>query len=308
MKNEKSNEVGVVVVPQVTSAMQEYGVDDVLHQIKLVQEVMSKIMLPETHYGKIPGCGDKNSLFKAGAEKLCLTFRLSPSFAVDKTDLGDGHYSYDVKCLLTHIITQQVWAEGVGCCSTMESKYRYRDEQKKCPTCGALGTIIKGNKNYGGGWLCWNKKGGCGDKWVDGDRVIEDQKLGKCENPNIADVWNTVLKIAKKRAHVDATINATACSDIFTQDLEDINANINATPASVKTVNESVLFSHECVTTTVTELINESQIMALESEITTRGIVRERFLKAIKVDKLEDIRDDQYKYVLSMARTKPVIK
>ena len=30
------NETSVVVVPQVTSAIQEYGVEDVLHQIKLV--------------------------------------------------------------------------------------------------------------------------------------------------------------------------------------------------------------------------------------------------------------------------------
>lgn len=42
------------------------------------------------------------------------------------------------------------------------------------------------------------------------------------ENPDIADTYNTVLKMAKKRAHVDAMITATAASDIFTQDVEDI--------------------------------------------------------------------------------------
>lgn len=39
------------------------------------------------------------------------------------------------------------------------------------------------------------------------------------ENDNIADVYNTVLKMAKKRAHVDATLTVTGAADIFTQDL-----------------------------------------------------------------------------------------
>ena len=34
-------------------------------------------------------------------------------------------------------------------------------------------------------------------------------------------VMNTVLKMAKKRSHVDAILTATAASDIFTQDIED---------------------------------------------------------------------------------------
>ena len=56
----------------------------------------------------------------------------------------------------------------------------------------------------------------------EGDPSITNQKAGKVENPDIADCYNTVLKISKKRAYVDATIAATAASDIFTQDLEDL--------------------------------------------------------------------------------------
>ena len=46
------------------------------------------------------------------------------------------------------------------------------------------------------------------------------------ENPDLADVYNTVLKIAKKRAHVDASLTATAASDIFTQDMEDTSRSV----------------------------------------------------------------------------------
>lgn len=38
---------------------------------------------------------------------------------------------------------------------------------------------------------------------------------------------NTVLKIAKKRAYVDAIITGTGCSSIFTQDLEEISLQAN---------------------------------------------------------------------------------
>jgi hypothetical protein len=46
----------------------------------------------------------------------------------------------------------------------------------------------------------------------------------KIENEDIADVFNTVLKMAKKRAHVDATLTCTGASDMFTQDLIDEDA------------------------------------------------------------------------------------
>jgi len=44
---------------------------------------------------------------------------------------------------------------------------------------------------------------------------------GGQENTDIADVYNTVLKIAKKRAHIDATLTVTGAADLFTQDLID---------------------------------------------------------------------------------------
>jgi hypothetical protein len=60
-------------------------------------------------------------------------------------------------------------------------------------------------------------------------RVTGDE--GRSENPDIADLYNTVLKMAKKRAFVDATITATAASDFFTQDVEDF-ASEAGTPGS----------------------------------------------------------------------------
>lgn len=197
------------------------SVDTVKHQIQVIQQVMANAMVKDTHYGVVPGCGDKPTLLKPGVEKLSLTFRLAPTYAITKTELGNGHREYEVRCTLTHIPSGKVFGEGVGSCSTAESKYRYRKAERKCPTCSKE-TIIKGKAEYGGGWLCFAKKGGCGAKFKDDDESITSQQVGRSENPDIADSYNTVLKMAKKRAHVDAVLTATAASDIFAQDLEDL--------------------------------------------------------------------------------------
>jgi len=63
----------------------------VVNQVQLIQHVMEKVMKDGEHYGVIPGCGKKPSLLKAGAEKLSLTFRLSPSYEVNQKDLPNGH-------------------------------------------------------------------------------------------------------------------------------------------------------------------------------------------------------------------------
>ncbi|HKZ41992.1 MAG TPA: hypothetical protein VJ044_13590, partial [Candidatus Hodarchaeales archaeon] len=76
--------------------------ETVKQQIQVIQKVMREAMVAEVHFGVIPGT-NKPTLLKAGAEKLCLTFRLSPTYAVIKSDLGQGHREYEVRCTLTHI-------------------------------------------------------------------------------------------------------------------------------------------------------------------------------------------------------------
>lgn len=221
----------------VKTLVNELSTHDVLHQVGHIQELIKEVMKEGEHFGKIPGCGDKLVLLKPGAEKLNLTFRLSPTYEkIIKTDLPNGHREYEIVCTLTHIPTGQILGQGLGLCTTMESKYRYRTGERKCPKCGKA-TIIKGKQEYGGGWLCYIKKGGCGTKFADGDKSIEDQQIGKVENLNPADEFNTVLKMAKKRAHVDAILTVTAASDIFTQDIE---SELNNGKPTQKAEKESV--------------------------------------------------------------------
>ena len=82
--------------------------------------------------------------------------------------------------------------------------------------------MIKGKDEYGGGWLCWRKRDGCGAKFADGDQAIESQSVGEIDNPDLPDLWNTVVKMAEKRARVDAVLAVTGASALFTQDVEDV--------------------------------------------------------------------------------------
>ena len=220
------------------------SLEHLVNQIATIQEAMSKVMKIGVHHGTVPGCGDKPALFKAGAEKLCMIFRLVPSFERLERDLSNGHREYIITCRLTDA-RGNIAGEGLGSCSTLESKYRYRNGSRKCPKCGAE-QIRRSKEEYGGGYYCHAKAGGCGAKFDKGDPSIEQQIVGKIDNPDIADQYNTVLKMAKKRAHVDATITATAASDIFTQDIEERIADVEyveAVPAEPKAPKESYYYN-----------------------------------------------------------------
>jgi hypothetical protein len=148
--------------------------NDVTARVNLVHRIMETVMKKDTHFGTVPGCGNKMVLLKPGADVLATTFRLVPQFKVERSDLGNGHREYDVTCSM-YAHDGALLGQGVGSASTMEKKYR------------------------------WRKDGS-------GQRV---------ENEDIADMYNTVLKIAKKRAHIDATLTVTGAADLFTQDLID---------------------------------------------------------------------------------------
>ncbi|HYE91110.1 MAG TPA: hypothetical protein VEA38_08830 [Terriglobales bacterium] len=213
--------------PQSIALRHELSVEELLGQVTKIQLVMQKAMKENEHFGKIPGT-DKPTLLKAGAEKLCLVFRLAPSYAVDT--LRDGNdLTITSTCTLTHIPTGMVWGSGMGSCSTRESKYAYRNAKRVCPKCGK-DTINRSKyppreaPRMAPGWYCHTKAGGCGENFLHDSPAIVSQEIGRVENPDKADQYNTVLKMANKRSLVAAVLNVTAASDIFTQDLEDLVA------------------------------------------------------------------------------------
>lgn len=210
-------------------------VEDSIKRYKAIERFVRECMTEGIDYGKPPGfpAESKPFLYKPGAQKLSAFFGYVPRYDL-MTEIedwtGEDHateplYYYKFRCTLTK--NEERVGEGIGSCNSWEAKYRYRLSAPKCPTCG-MEAVIVGKAEYGGGFVCFKKKGGCGSKFADDDARIVDQPKGRVPNPEIPDVINTVQKQAEKRAYVEACLSATGASAFFSQD-EDV---VKPPPAS----------------------------------------------------------------------------
>lgn len=175
----------------------------VLSHAKTVQEVMRSVMKSNVHYGAIPGAGDKPTLLKSGAEVLCMTFRIADKYEV--TDLSVvGSIRYRVTCIGEHQQTGEVLGSGLGECSTDEEKYRWRKAvcKEEFEATEPHMRRVKFGRKQGGHY------------------TVEQVRTEP------ADLANTVLKMACKRAKIAMVLNVTAASDMFSQDLEDLDAEL----------------------------------------------------------------------------------
>lgn len=153
---------------------------------KALDKLIQDFLVEGVDYGTIKGT-KKPTLYKAGAENVTQAYDCQGVFEIiereaehdrvvqfkkaggnRKSDEVLGLYRYVIRCKLIHRPTGVVVAEGLGACSTMESKY------------------------------------------IDRPRDCE----------------NTVLKMAKKRSHVDAVLGGFGLSERFTQDMEDTGISV----------------------------------------------------------------------------------
>lgn len=197
-----------IVVPSQSTAIIPFDPTRAIAQAKMyadtVRVLRSDGVLKEgKDYGKIPGAGDKATLFKAGAEKLCNAFGFCPRFVlIDKvinwSPSGPLFY-FQYECQLVNIETGKVVATGIGSCNSMESKYRYR-------------------------WLWKNQLDDLGIK-PDGlvtRKTKSNQTQYRVDNDDVFSQVNTLDKMAQKRALVAATLIGANASEHFTQDIEDL--------------------------------------------------------------------------------------
>jgi hypothetical protein len=178
---------------------------DIQSQVNTIQHVMKQVMKEGVHFGIIPGT-KAPSLYKPGAEKIMATFRLSAEPEV--TDLSTpDQIRYLVKVRLTSPSGVNVGA-GIGECSSNEEKYKWRSS-----VCQEEFDDAEPARKR--------------EKWCKGKYDQRTRSPGKAYKvqqirTEPADLANTILKMAKKRALIDAVLTATAASDCFTQDVEDL--------------------------------------------------------------------------------------
>lgn len=217
------------------------SVDAVVKRVRYLQEVCRHMLVENEHYGSIAK-GMKPSLWQGGAQIVAAAFRLEVEYetAIEKhldLPIGNGlHRTFTTTARVIHIPTRMHVATGVGSCSTLESKYRFRSNKEL--------TEIPVPKSY------WNNKDAKGDyndqilvdaflaagltlasdqtitrdKSPDGKWMIATRRDGAVvENTNPADFWNTCEKMSCKRSGVMGIIWAVGGSQMFTQDVEDFD-------------------------------------------------------------------------------------
>ncbi len=120
----------------------------------------------------------KPFLFQPGAQQLCLTFRLAPRFTIESEVIELEKRPYPL------------------------ISYTFRCDLMRRDTGQYMGSGIGSANSYERKY-----------------RYRTDKKTGKqVENNDPMDGQNTLVKMAKKRAFVDASLNVTGASRLFTQD------------------------------------------------------------------------------------------
>jgi hypothetical protein len=215
--------------------------------------------------------GDKRLvLFKAGAEKIARFFGLVPDYSlVSKTehwpiDGAEAIFAFHYKCKL-YRETGEKAGEGEGECNSLEIKYRWRWVKKEDlgkygnPPVNATRSASRTELIFGidkaraGNYETTGKYGKPKAYWDEFLAAIDNgtAKKGKFKakdgrewdcyemggeecrilNPDAPDLRNTLVKMAKKRAHVDAVISTLGLSEHFTQDINDPETDDDAPPA-----------------------------------------------------------------------------
>lgn len=182
---------------------------DMKQRLSLVQTFFKEVMVRDQDYGIIPGT-DKPTLLKPGAEKLCefYGFGITVKKLEETADKQTGYYRAIVTVALVSKRTGAIVAEGVGEANTLEGRYRWRWVPEWKLPAGVDKAGLKAEERR--------------------DKSGRPYLMYKVENEDPWALWNTVLKMAKKRALIDAVLSATRSSGIFTQDVEDLQEWIDA--------------------------------------------------------------------------------
>ncbi|WP_052675917.1 hypothetical protein [Paenibacillus sp. IHBB 10380] len=177
---------------------------DMKAKYSFLQEFFREIMVKDEDFGTVPGTG-KPTLYKPGAEKLCELYGFAAHVKnkQEEREFETGFYRVEFTLQLIHRTSGVVVGEGVGECSTFESKYRYRwVSEYKVPHHLAKEDLLFEEK----------------DEWRDGQKTGNKYKQYRIPNEDMFSQWNTVLKMAYKRAYVGLTLQCTRSSGIFTQE------------------------------------------------------------------------------------------
>jgi hypothetical protein len=175
---------------------------------QLVRHAMEAVMKNGMHYGTIPGT-QKPTLFDAGATTILGMFHIALDPETEDLSVPD-EIRYRVRQVARHSPTGTLLGSAYGEASSNEEKYKWRRA-----VCKEEFDATPEDRRR----VKWGK-----GKWENGREGKAYQTQQVRTEP--ADIANTVLKMAAKRARVATTLQVTGASDVFAQDLEDLPAEV----------------------------------------------------------------------------------
>lgn len=191
----------IAVRPSWTIETFQENVDREQAMRKILQKYMADAMIKDHHYYSFKD-GDKPALTQEGAHSICSLMKafFGPP-ENEKEYHPDGHLSVTSRIQVFNTDTGALLATGDGICTTRESKYSYRWVWDNEVPAGVDVSQLKsksGTKRDGKKWTQY-----------------------QMPNQDLPDLYNTVLKMAVKRAKVAAVRQLPLVSELFVAEDDD---------------------------------------------------------------------------------------
>lgn len=151
----------------------EKSITRVKQEINLAERMVEEVLDKDLDWGIHPGT-TSYALKDPGASKLINSFNCYSDPEILYRESTKDKISFVIKTRLMHRPTNEVKATGVGSCTTTETKYQYR--------------WVPDPEFYG----------------FDREGLRVRQGKYRIPNPELEELENTILKMATKRAEVDA--------------------------------------------------------------------------------------------------------
>lgn len=180
----------------------EWSPESLAHQIEnekqmrlILKQYMQGAMIKDIHYYSFKE-GDRPALTQEGAHSLCSLMKCVIGPPTLERHFDGDHLTVSARVEIFNQNGERI-ATGDGMCSTRESKYAYRwaydNELAGTDTTGMK--FRSGQKKNGGTWTQY-----------------------QVPNQDLPDLYNTVLKMAVKRAKVAGVRQLPLVSELFTPD------------------------------------------------------------------------------------------
>jgi hypothetical protein len=175
------------------------AIQETMRSIALLQGMVKDLLIRGVDYGRIPGT-PQDSLWDPGASQIISAFNCYPGERrMLKFEDNEEKIVVCVEVPIVSRATGQVVGTGVGAASTLETKYKYRWVPNP-QEWGYDETAIKTFKT----------KRGRDDEGT-------ETMLYRIPNPEHSELLNTIIKIASKRAEVDAAESLPGVSSVLRQ-------------------------------------------------------------------------------------------